>query len=190
MRHHGGGIKSERTEMFRKLLFLLLLASSLSAQKVTDIHVTDPTIGKDKNFKKSKYSYTDVIITFDDKPSYLLFSLTNSNSITVIVQGFTWQENGETFIDKYGVKSIKTGFTESGAPEITIKTSSENDPNPNFTDRISGNSLILRFCRKSEPYISIVNQPSREIGSFPVKVAFRCTDHGKRESDTLEYRLS
>lgn len=173
--------------MVKNLLLLLLLASSLSAQMVTDIYVTDSKISTDLNYKNCQYSYTDIIITFDYKPSYILLSCTDS--IMVVVQGFTWQENGETIINNYGVKSIATGFIEYGLPAITIKFSPENVPNPVFTDIVSENSLILRFCRKSKPYISIVNQLPLKISSFPVKLAFKCVDPGKRESDTLEYRL-
>lgn len=176
--------------MVKIFLLLLLLASPLSAQVITDIYVTEPKISEGQKFKKSEYPYADVIIVCDKGPSYILYSTNNPNTITITVTGVFETDYRQAFqVNKYGIESIRTVTNGNRSTEITIKPSSSERSDPFFADLVDGNRVIIRLFKKSEPYIFIVDPPSREIGTFPVKVAFKCSDPGKRESDTLEYRF-
>ncbi|MDO9026489.1 MAG: hypothetical protein Q7U87_01265, partial [bacterium] len=60
--------------MVRKLLWLLLLASPLSAQTVTDIYIREVKNTDNSEIKSKKNYYSEVVIVYEDNNSYLLFS--------------------------------------------------------------------------------------------------------------------
>ena len=172
--------------MLRKLLLLLLLASPLSAQVVTDIYVYEVKASDNITIKDGENPYADVIITFDTtKFWYVIMTLTKGNAVFVDVQDFEWKENGELPIKNFGIESILTNVNKEGVHEITIKTVSTS----HNIDFQSGNNLVIRFFKKSKPEISFTQTPTRGINSFPASVTFECRDLGKKLSDTLEYRF-
>ncbi|MDO9391180.1 MAG: hypothetical protein Q7U71_05340 [bacterium] len=168
--------------MVRKLLWLLLLASPLSAQTVTDIYIREVKNTDNSEIKSKKNYYSEVVIVYEDNNSYLLFS--EGYSVVIAASGFRWSENGETIVKKYGIESISTIVSNNGICEIKINTTTI----PSFSDYISGNNVIIRLAVKSEPKIYYLNIPNKEVNTFPVSLSFRCEDVGRKDTDTIEYR--
>jgi len=91
---------------------------------------------------------------------------------------------GRKSFDEYDI-TVNTERSEKSVSLIKIWSKFP----PIVQDILTGNGVVVRYFRGSNPKVHFFDPPQGMINSFPQQINFKCVDEGKRPNDTLEYRL-
>lgn len=167
--------------MYKNIMIILLFGTLLLAQTFNQVNITAPDKEVGPAYLNGKPAFVDVNIFYNGKHDYLFMQSGDTIMVAVIDTNFI---EGRKSFDEYDV-TVNTERSEKSVSLIKILSKFP----PIVQDIVTGNGVVVRYFRGSNPKVYFIDLTQGMINNFPQKINFKCVDKGKRPNDTLEYRL-